>query len=896
MHRGLGPATLVLLSFITQQAPSAMALWGMKTWPFMDIGFNAMFPTTPAVEVVYGILSLGWMVTLGLHYQHTHPDFQLHLPLRILVCLASTSWLVLFQFYRRGASQNRNPPSGKINLARTAVLSSGPGVLDAERAGTSRPVSGSDQGSSEASSCTSAGMVGAHTVAACIAATRSNPTSASNDVSGEHTCCRHMLYKGFPGRWYSIHVKIGNADVKQVQEGYVNRIACVLAEVDLHLHQLYIRRGCIDLTMDAWTASNKVDSSGGAADCEPDVDIGAVIRALHLNWNREDIDVNEVDLDTTTDVTVTELDSTDMRSSESLSTSAPGSSSNEPRLLSTECRPWSSQQGQGQVHNVMATPRIIGLHPRVLAVPQAPASGDANAAPEPPAVNMVIAINWPTSGTSNVINRDGGPEAIGLHGRELVLRSQGLYLPIAVESETIGSTEQAGIGLFGDADSSAAPDVAQRMSYMYSVQVSGLPPCMGLMLAEARMQSGSVSRPMPILILDDLEVCSELVAVLSDWQGTADELDVLIVDLGTFFSQSVAAQLRHLSCGSGASGSANALHVWRLICMGDHLLQYALACHWGRTAARLREGMQLLRQFHAAGQPSLPSSIGSASDEDAIQPGTHTRTAPAYRANDSTASQAATLDRAGVCACTNSTTETASSHECGGSGSVQKVAEELEFTMCSQPCGPCSQHDFKRGNGQAGPCKVRSATARLLNEKARRVRACDTLPSKLQIYILVLELVVLLLLRCLRWQHTPVGSGASFFVYAGAAVGGYYHLTAGVEPMRRRLAQSRLMLYLLVRSLQGAVCLAVPPLAVAYDGGVGIILVEGIARPAFWGVESAVAARIELIRLPLYIIMWGSRFTPSMTIARAVAVTGLSVWTSFACRRLFRNELGKVSV
>ncbi|GIL45056.1 hypothetical protein Vafri_2000 [Volvox africanus] len=834
MHRGLGPATLVLLSFITQEAPSAMAVWCMKTWPFMDIGFNAMFPTTPAVELAYGILSLGWMVTLGLRYQHTHPECQLHLPLRILVCLASTSWLIIFQSYRRCAFPKRNPPSGKAALAGTADLSSGPGVLDAEGAGMSRPVSGADQTSSEASTYTTAGMAGAHTVAARNVRTSSHPTSMSADVVGEHTCCGHMSYKAFRVRWYSIHVKIGNAKVEQVQEGYIDRIARVLAEVGLHLHQLYMRRGCIDLTMDAWTASNQVDSSGGAADGEPDVDIGAVIRALHMNWNGEDNAFNERDLDTTTEVSVTELGSTDMRSSESLSSSTSGSlSANEPRLLSTECRPWSSQQGQGQVHNVMATPRITGLHPRVLAVPQAPASGDANAAPEPPAANMVITVNWPTSGASNAIDQDGGPEVMGLHGRELVLRSQGLYLPIAVESETTGGIEQAGIGLFGRADSSAAPDVAQRMSYMYSVQVSGLPPCTGLMLAEARMQDGSISRPVPILILDDSEVCLELVAALSDWQGTADELDALIVDLGTFFSQSVAAKSCPLSCGGGASSSANALHVWRLICMGDHLLQYALACHWGRTATRLREGMQLLWQFHAAAaQPSLPSSTGSASGEDAIQSGAHTRMAPAYHA--------------------------------------------------------------MREKCQAGPRKVGSATARLLNEEATRVQAWGTLSSELQIYILVLELVVLLLLRCLRWQHTPAGSGASLLVYAGAAVGACYQLTAGVEPMRRRLAQSRLMLYLLVRSLQGAVCLALPPLAVAYEEGVGIILVEGIARPAFWRVESAVAARIELIRLPLYIIMWGSKFTPSMTVARAAAVTGLSVWTSFACRWLFGNELGKV--
>ncbi|GIM01060.1 hypothetical protein Vretimale_5914 [Volvox reticuliferus] len=323
VHRGLGPATLVIISFIEQQAPTTLAVWGMKTWPFMDIGFNAIFPTTPAVEVVYGILSLGWMVTLGLRYQHTHPDFQLHLPLRIVVCLASTSWLVLFQLYRRRLFVKRKLPFSEV-LA-TAVSSSGPGVLKADGAGVSRLVTGVDQASNETSTYLIAGQVGTRTAVARIGTTGSNPTCTPAGVSGVHICSGHVQYNAFPGRYLSIHIKMGNAEVGQVREGYRTRIARVLKAAGLYLYELYIRQGCIDLTVDAWTASSEIGCGSTAADCEPDVDIGAIIRALHLNWNGEEDAINGVQLDTATNFTVMELGRTDMKSSESLCSSTSGS-------------------------------------------------------------------------------------------------------------------------------------------------------------------------------------------------------------------------------------------------------------------------------------------------------------------------------------------------------------------------------------------------------------------------------------------------------------------------------------------------------------------------------------------------------------------------------------------
>ncbi|GLC64253.1 hypothetical protein PLESTF_000141600 [Pleodorina starrii] len=941
IHRGLGPATLVVLSFLSAERPSNLAVWGIRTWPFMDICFNAMFPTTPLVELVYGVLSLSWMLTLCIRYHLMFPDMPLQLPFKLVVCFISTAWLVLFQKYRRRVSQKRHLESDLQGSKASGAPS-----------GNSSGAAGSSGLGGATSRSTGVG-VGAGGL-------ECSETTAPFGLAKSHAPPGHVPYIALPGRSLSIHIKIGNAEPEQIQADYRDRIAAVLRAAGLSLQHLYVRRGCIELTVDVRAESDALakananagsEDTGAAAaaaaaaadDCH--VDIGAIIQALQLDRQEDD------DTDTEEEgsklrrqqdhqageaqageALFSEPGSADDASSVSLSSSSTGSESellSEPRLLATQCHPWTSRQ-QGSWLGPSSVPRITGLNPRVLATPPppppaGPADAAAVAAAPPPPVNIALAVTWPVA-QHNSANDGGG-------SRELVLRSQGLYLPISVDcgDGPRGARSGARAGddaadaddarPFGRSDCSAPPDVAPRQGFFYSVEVSGLPPCAGILLAEARLDGRCCSRPVPVLVMDDPRVAGELAQAFEGWGGTADELDALVVDLGTFFSQ-VAAVRRHnhhhhhhqehqhqqaahpapaCSSGGGAgagggggdvgigssSSDSSPVQVRRLVHMGDHLLQYALACDWETTAGRLREDLQqLCRARGATEQP--PCCSGSSSGPQASS---GAEIEPSSNAPLVAAAQALQGPKPG------SVGPAGAGADGGGPG---PVAGGEAAVVC----------DGRRHLNRASPPAASAGPGRWWWWRASGASSWSAVRGELQLHTLPVELALLLALPLLHRRrdhgYTDAVGGALLRGCAAVAAGAGCYLCLCLlrradhllRPLlgRSSAAQPRLALYLVLRALHRALGLAAPPAVVAYELGLGFFLVEGVARPAFLGIEWPSVARIEALKFPLYLLLWGPHFGPWSAVARAAVVAGLSVVTSFACDRLLRSVTARSAV
>ncbi|KAG2500760.1 hypothetical protein HYH03_001522 [Edaphochlamys debaryana] len=79
----------------------------------------------------------------------------------------------------------------------------------------------------------------------------------------------------------------GGADPEHIPPGFERRIEAALAKAGLVLEGVYVRRGCIEVVVDARRISDRGegDEEGDPSDPSESIDIGAIIRALELPYD-----------------------------------------------------------------------------------------------------------------------------------------------------------------------------------------------------------------------------------------------------------------------------------------------------------------------------------------------------------------------------------------------------------------------------------------------------------------------------------------------------------------------------------------------------------------------------------------------------------------------------------
>ncbi|KAG2453354.1 hypothetical protein HYH02_001578 [Chlamydomonas schloesseri] len=132
---------------------------------------------------------------------------------------------------------------------------------------------------------------------------------------------------------------------------------------------------------------------------------------------------------------------------------------------------------------------------------------------------------------------------------EVLVRSQGRCLPLAVSLRACGGAPGAGGaaaavgGVDVDGGDTARPQAVpapqarpqlQRCVLTAEVGLQALPELPGLLLLEVRMPHQARGSVVPVLLVDDPRVAAEVGELADSWQGAAEELRDVLLDLGCF--------------------------------------------------------------------------------------------------------------------------------------------------------------------------------------------------------------------------------------------------------------------------------------------------------------------------------------------------------------------------
>ncbi|GLI68593.1 hypothetical protein VaNZ11_013063 [Volvox africanus] len=301
------------------ETPSALVLWFLRVLPLLDIISLGFHQSGFALEAMYGVTSLVLLAWLGRRYTHAGVNWGLPLPLMLLTRAVSTA-VVLFVEARWARARQRTQALKAKLVAHGSVAhgSVAPPVVEAAAAALDGPWGAkfAESGPSPSAHPVHPDVLlqrtyllynsdgagdGADTKLQVPAKLRrrqpfvplrlrrqpcqplqlyllkspSAPLAAKS--FGAATVCEAVVAATGGPTWLAIYrprmrvlsaaFKISGVSPEDLASGYESRIAESLAARGVHLDAVYVRRGCIEMVVDArlWARARASDAEGSSA-------------------------------------------------------------------------------------------------------------------------------------------------------------------------------------------------------------------------------------------------------------------------------------------------------------------------------------------------------------------------------------------------------------------------------------------------------------------------------------------------------------------------------------------------------------------------------------------------------------------------------------------------------
>ncbi|KAG2454565.1 hypothetical protein HYH02_000410 [Chlamydomonas schloesseri] len=690
--------------------------------------------------------------------------------------------------------------------------------------------------------------------------------------------------------------KVPWAEPEDIQPGFQQRLAELVAAKGLVLADVSVRRGCIELVVILQQSAHGGEGTGAGGkrhhQADGGLDAAALVRTLGLLRGRNDG-----------------------------AGDGQQGAQQEAELLAAvrRVRDMVLTRGAAEagVHAAAAgagAPRIVDVRPRVLHVPAWLPQADAGAAvalaaPAAGAVTLRVRVEWPVAAQGPA----GGAPSLAM----VLVQAGGVRLPVQVTASRLVTAEDAAAAA-GDTVGNGRDVTSPVLLAEYDIALEALPPRPGSMMLElcgpATVTAGGAGATAgqaaagaapphhmlaPMLAVADAAAATELASNLADWPSddeSQQELIELVVDLGTWADAATVA---------GAwSGGAEWTHlfgcapllaadevVWSELL--PHLISYCRAAGWNATADAIEADHRAYGKLQGRRAGQLPAAAATAGAE-AAGAGAAGATAEASAGGDVTGAgpastgvpyelQAAALRKSAEFFDDQTHTDLMST--------VSVANSILDSVQAQLPARRRTAH----GAWWQALLQVLGLSQRDTPAEAAAFRAfvCSWTTSLANIaQTTELLMVVALLSRGARVGQAALG-GEAAIVLSGCGLGAAATLAWALLPAQRwqalalRLRVPRQLGYLVSKSLLGLGLARPPAGALAYAAGPGMLLMEGAILPGACLVSPAAAMAIACIKLPLNVLcslrlgIAGGSLVAALIIGVRTELLGLLTNTAF---------------
>ncbi|KAG2436301.1 hypothetical protein HXX76_006612 [Chlamydomonas incerta] len=217
------------------------------------------------------------------------------------------------------------------------------------------------------------------------------------------------------------------------------------------------------------------------------------------------------------------------------------------------------------------------------------------------------------------------PAELDTRGLQVHVRSRGAYLRCGVSWLQATGARGGDVVAAAAAGRGGRPQVAEM-----ELQEPHLQP--GVAMLDVRW-CGVPCAAVPLVLTSDPALARELAMAAAAWPRSAEELDALLLDFGTweFYVADMSAMAAALAEAAAAEAPAPLPRMPPpaplVVTLGRHLLGYATAAGWRRVAARLRADLswmglgEVVAEVAAAERPVTGAGQAPAHAADAAEPG-----------------------------------------------------------------------------------------------------------------------------------------------------------------------------------------------------------------------------------------------------------------------------------
>ncbi|KAG2491283.1 hypothetical protein HYH03_010289 [Edaphochlamys debaryana] len=898
----------------------------------------------PVAEATFNALALAAVALLTARHGALFRDLGASLRPQLLLRLAAIAVVHVVASYRRGrASPTGRPPRGggappaaPLKGAAAAGGAAGPwtsrfechedaqdcAATEAAGAKGAEAGAGTGTGASELPAETVLALAAAQAAKVAPAAEEAGADGALVQAGGALRLSGFLAPRSTPyrslARRRTTRIKIPWAEPHQLHPDFAERLSSLAQSRGLILSNVYVRAGCIELLLDeeAWSVAllraeahahnctrspgfNADDDEGGA-----DLALERLLAAMVAQGNvpgssnstgarnddgDEDDDKEKADADA--DANISKVDtharvdlSTDAWDLGAViralcldmpSTMASGRASSTQETDDAKAGAGDTAEGSSPLWRIAQdavlgpgfscdAPRVLRMQPRIICRPRAgPPRTPSRATGSTAFARFTVEVSRPSC--------DDWAEP------EVLARGQGAYYPARATYRPCADGATADV--YGaDVDGLA----------LYDIELLQLPVQPGAIVLELRW-GNRLSRAAPVVVLEDPAMAAELQQVVRALYDRPDQLDDLLLDLGTWLHHAAAARTAAANGPAGAAESpaptaagpngpdrpepqplAGApLMPGRVRLLAGHLLSYANACGWSATAAAIRA--------------DLEAAPGAGTGPDATDLGVSLGAAGA-RAAVSGASTGATL----------------AAGEVQGSTADQPVAE-IEAEATAGTSGAVSRGRAGAagrpvaGEGWAALALAGGWACAPPEEEAAFQAYAEPLIFMQGMVMQAMEVLSLLALL-FRARHDLLSPG-NLTTLSGCAMG---TLTTAAWPFLSRRSWvalvnaakvPRYLFHMAAKLMIGWLGFPAPPGIVPYQMGLAMLVMEGLLLPGSCLLPFRTALVLTLLKWPLGIgMMLESGATDDVALATMLTarVVVVAMATTLACHAYLR--------